>query len=324
MSNIYIKKNILTSKELSDDAIGTYIALRCIYTLEKPIQYVSINRLCFELYGNSKFTRYTKEKISHGLDQLISTGIISKLETISKTEFILDLSNLFINSDKGTTDYFVIITDEEIKTIFNHNSRCDKFAMLKFFTLLIGSISYSTTIKDARKTYGDTNNFVGFMPQSYLSEIANISESTTNIYLSILEELHLIYVYRHSDLKWNSETKQISSFVNKYGRFKDKEMITYFAENYESFSNIETIKKMQKKKDVNYRRSLMQKYRCLCNGHQYDTKTIEEIREYIHLRNEITQDKIKQAETDTKRDFYATLLYDETIFNKITNTKKSA
>lgn len=316
MKEIYIKKSILGNNQFDHNAIGAYIALRSIYLQDKPVKCVSINELCYELYGNTTFTRYTKEKVMAGLSQLIKAGVVTKVDEISKTEFLLDLSNLHINSAKGTTDYYIIVTTDEIHTILNYASRVDKFALLRYFVVVIGSISYITTIKDARGTYEDAHNFVGFMPQTYLAETSYISESSACTYMSILEEIHMIYVYRHTDLKWNAETNQISSFVNKYGRFQNREMIEYFAKNYESFTNIDTINKMHKKKDVNYRRSLMQKYRYLYNGHEYDSKTLEEIYAYIHAKNQDVMEKIGQADTDEKREYYESLLNDETIFEK--------
>lgn len=324
MNNIYLKKSIISDKNLDQNAIGTYMALRSMYIQDKPVRYTSVNELCFELYGNSRYTRYTKEKVTNGLNQLISIGLVNKLQDISKTEYILDLTNLHINSTKGTIDYFVVITDDEMHKVFNYQSHIDKFALMKFFSMLIGSISYTTTIKDTRGAYSDVNNFVGFMPISYLAGVSNICESSASIYLSILEELQMIYVYRHTDLKWNTETNQISSFVNKYGRFKDKELIEYYAQNFESFTNVETVKKMQKKKDANYRRSLMQKYRCLCNGHKYDEKTVLEIYSYICLKNEETREKIAKAKTEEQREFYESKLHDVTIFSEIMNNKKIA
>lgn len=314
MKNVYIKKDILTDNLLDHNALGTYISLRAMYQQDKPIRYISVNELCYELYGNTTYTRYTKEKVMDGLSQLITAGVVTKVDEISKTEFVLDLSNLHINSAKGTTDYYTVVTTDEIQTILNYTGRVDKFALLRYFIVVIGSISYITTIKDARGTYEDAHNFVGYMPQTYLAEASFISESSACTYMSILEELQLIYVYRHTDLKWNAETKQISSFVNKYGRFQNREMIEYFAKNYESFTNIDTINKMRKKKDVNYRRSLMQKYRYFYNGHEYDSKTLNEIYAYIHLKNQEVIQKIKQADTDEKRTYYESLLINEMIF----------
>lgn len=314
MSDVYLKKSVLANKEYDSNAIGTYVALRMMYMQNKPIRYVSINELCYELYGNTSYTRYSREKIVAGLQQLIDANLVLKTKEISTTEFVLDLSNLSIDSSKGTTDYFVVITTDEIHAIMNYTERVDKFAMLRFFAQVIGSISYITTIKDARGEHGDVHNFVGFMVQSYLAEVSYISESSAITYMQILEELHLLYVYRHTELKWDSESNQISSFVNKYGRYKNRDLIKYFAENYESFTNIETVKKMQKKKDTNYRRSIMQKYRCFCNGTMYDEETIKEMRSYVQLKNEQMLVKIESAESDEQRKKYEMLLLDESVF----------
>ena len=251
MDEVYLKKSVLANSKLDSNGIGTYIALRMMYLQNKPIRYVSINELCYELYGNTSYTRYSREKITAGLQQLMNLGLVVKIEEISKTEFLLDLSGLHIDSTKGTIDYFTMITAEEIHAILNYKKNIDKFAMLRFFAQVIGSISYITSIKDIRGANADVHNFVGFMTQSYLAKVSCISESSAIAYIQILEELQLLYVYRHTELKWDSETNQISSIVNKYGRYKHKDLIKCFAENYESFSTVETVKKMQKKKQRN-------------------------------------------------------------------------
>lgn len=316
MEEVYIKKAILTDSDLDHSAISTYIALRCMYLQDEPIRYVSVNEMCYKLYGNTTATRSTKEKIVAGLERLLEKELVLQVEQISKSEFVLDLSKLHINSEKGSKDYFVIVKLDEIRKIMNYPERVDRLAILRFFTMVIGSISYTTTIKDARGTYGDAHNFVGFMPQEYLAEISYVSESSACAYIAILEELQILYVYRHADLKWDSEKKQISSFVNKYGRFENREMIQYFAENYESFTNIETIKKMQKRKDVNYRRGLMQKYRCFYNGHVYDEATQREMYAYVHFKNQLLLDKIENAESDEQRVYYQSQLLDESVFKE--------
>lgn len=317
MEYVFIKKEILADSELDQYAIGAYIALRMIYLQDKAIRYVSINELCYELYGNTEFTRYTKANVVAGLKQLITAGVVVQIDELGKSEFVLDLSKLHINSAKGTSDYYVVITVDEIRKIFNHVGREDKFSLLRYFVNLIGSISYTTTIKDIRGADGYINNFVGFMTQTYLSNISYISESSGIAYTSILEELQLVYVYRHTELKWDTTNNQISSIVNKYGRYENREMIKRFAENYESFSNVETVKKMQKKKDTNYRRSLMQKYRCLYNGHPYDIATQRQIYAYVHLKNQELLQKMEKTNSEEQRKYYETQLNDESVFDEI-------
>ena len=315
MKLIYLKKDILANSKLDHNAIGVYIALRMICEQDEPIKYISINSLCFELHKNTSYTRYTKEKIERGLNQLIENGLITLISKINKSEYIFDLSKLYFNTSKGTTDFYILITADEVRTVCNYSGHIDKFALLRYFVMIIGSISYSTTINDIRGFYKEINNFVGFMPQTYLAEISHISECSAGTYMSILEDLQLLYVYRHSELLWNSETNQISSFVNKYGRFENQELIEYYAKNYESFNNVETVKKMQKKKDANNRRSLKQKYRYLCNGQKYDQATINEIYEYIHSINLEQLQKIEQIESKEKKDYLYSQLLDETVFD---------
>jgi hypothetical protein len=230
MRFIYVSKRITSNLELDNNVIGAYVALRSLYTSEKEIMYVSDNMLCYELTGNKPFTRYFKESVHDGLAVLIDTGLVKVIETVSKTEYILDLSDLFISSVKATDegDYYTIIYPDEIYKIFNLEGKTDKFALCRYFIQMLGTINFNEGIYVG--SGGGTemiSNFVGYMTSEYLAKITGISNDIGLNYTSILEELELVYVYRHD--KYIHKDGTIKSFTNHYGRYEDAEHIVQFA-----------------------------------------------------------------------------------------------
>lgn len=329
LNDIFLKKEILNHELLNDNAISTYIALRSMYLQDRPITYVSINQLCYELFGNITYTRTMKEKIQDGLNQLIGQQIISVKDQIGKSEYLLDVSGLHIDSSKGTKDYYTKVTLDEIRTIFNVTGRIDKCALAKFFVLTISTINYTETIRTIRGEFADIHNFVGFMPMSYLATIAGVADSVAGSYMAILERQQLLYVFRHTEYKWDIEKNKISSFVNKYGRYKDKEYIRMYAVNYENYSCISTVSKMQKRKDANKRRSLTQKYHSMCSGKKYSEKETQEILEFMYQKNQDIKTKITEMRNRELKEYEQGILsaleaklLDESVFDKLLKNNK--
>ena len=71
---IYLRKDLI--KDLDTDALLVYVALRSIYHKGEEELYVSINMLCYRLYGNVNYTRTFKASIITGFRILDVSGII--------------------------------------------------------------------------------------------------------------------------------------------------------------------------------------------------------------------------------------------------------
>ena len=271
---IFISKTILNNEEIDDTTLATYVALRSIYDMEKPIKYVTDNMLCYELFGNTSFTKYTKQAIKRGLDNLLAMNLITITESIGKSEWIVDMTNLHISDD----EYYVILTDTEVHTIFGAD-KVDKFLLLRYFACLIGTIDYNSHVYIGSGSATDVlNNFVGYMTIKYISSLARVPEKTAVTYNEMLESLELVYIYRHE--KYNVENGEIRSFSNHYGRHCHAEYIRDFALQYETAKGEgKTI--IDAKKDANARRSLTQKYNAFVNGVEYEPEDVIDL--YIHV-----------------------------------------
>lgn len=325
--DIYLSKKIINDLKLSNDIIGAYVALRKIHhPMDKTKYYVTINMLLYELFGNCHYNRSDYKHISDGLTGLIENELITVVDRVSISEYIVDLSELVIDRKKNEDDRFTIITEEELYFIMNYSSEngkrgIDRLAFIRYFINFVGSVNfYHGVYTDA--TGNQKTNFVGFMSQEYLYKLSGISKNTLIKFNEILESNHIIYVYHH---KKNKQMKDDSyrAVTNHYGRYKDKEDIMKFALQYEQEKGI-----ADKLTDAvsNRHKGLANMYRELVKGkgQNYSDTLIREIYNYIHKCNQEIQKDIDSKNsqtylTDSDKRYLEKLekkLRDEKVFDK--------
>lgn len=318
---IYLKNDIIDNLKNTDSDISLYVALRSLYQSTRKNQIITYNMIMYELYGNLSYKRAAYEKIVEAFKRFSNVGLISIVEKVSNTEYIVDLSNLYFEGNSN--NYYTVIRDEEIHTIMNINNKMDKFKLLRYFIVCLKSLCKTQGVYiDALSTKTD---FVGFMPQKYLAEkMGSDYESNKKLiqqYDAVLEENHLLYIYRHKEMKRNTITGQFKSFTNHYGRYKDREDIITFAKNYEKVHGIE--EQLVQSGKSNRKRSISAKYNNLCKDfdryiNQYSNDELIEIYKQIRHDNEQIQSDL--IGTKVGSDYYEKLrlkLRDEEIFDKI-------
>lgn len=160
-------------------------------------------------------------------------------------------------SDKGLevdtqNSYFVVVELWEMQKIFQNTSK--PFALFMFFFLLIGTINNTT------KEW--------HMSQDEMTVAWGCGKGTVNKYLTELESLELIYVYRHKRRKADGTYHKLN---NSYGRFADKKEIINAATEY---ADTVVCEEFSEKID---RRSIKLRYNAFCEGSKkYDD--IEEVK----------------------------------------------
>ena len=178
--------------------------------------------------ANGNCTRNWKDNILSGLDELVGRGLIKVVEEINKTEVIYDLSGLYFENE-----YFIQIELEDIRKVLTLSCRTDKGALLKYFVVMMGSLSnckYESYTLPKR-------SFVGFMPISYLAREARISESSALAYNEILEKNKIIFVYRHLN-GYVDYDGVYHNLNNNYGLYEDRKYIKQFAKSYEAYNDV--------------------------------------------------------------------------------------
>ncbi|CUX71754.1 hypothetical protein BN3590_04456 [Clostridium sp. C105KSO15] len=283
--------------QLSDNAIGAYIALRKIQQSKTDNFYISVNMILYNLFDNVDYKRSDREHIYDGLLELIKEKVIVVIHEVSKTEFILDAQTLVVDKSVNEDDHFVEIASKELYLIMNckegKNKRgVSRLSLLRYFVNLIGTIDFN---KGVYTDYAGSqkNNFVGYMTQEYLCRLSGISKNTLLSFNKILEENEIIYVYHHMKNKVLDDGTR-RALINHYGRYPDKEDIEKFAIQYEEEKGI-----AEKIVDApsNNHKKLANCYYALCTikGKTYDDELIKEIYNYIHKCNMEVQKEIDEV-----------------------------
>lgn len=312
--DVFLDSKIVTNNELSSNVIAAYTALRMIQNLSTNKYYVNIKLLAFQLTDDIILSRKYMDRLSDGLNELITKKYIMVVANNADKDYILDIGNLIIDnhSDCNNKAFFVVITSEEIHKVINLDSRLDKFSALRYFMCMISTINYNASYYDVMgNTY---NNFVGFMTNDYIGSLCGITSYTTyDKYNHLLEDNELIYIFRHSVLI-RDEKGQLKNLPNHYGRYKDKELIIGYSVNRENFELGEDAID----KRANESRSLMQKYYCMVKyGTEYPEKETKRIHRYVHYRNQQNEKKYEQAvEKGYSGDEFLDKIVPEDVFYK--------
>lgn len=290
--DIFLDSKIISDNKLSSNAIVAYIALRMIQNFGTNKYYVNLRLLAFQLTDDITLSRKYMQRLSDGLNELITKKYIEAVTNSGEKDYILNLENLIIDNHSDSNKdraFFVIIESEEIHRIMNLDSRLDKFSVLRYFMCMISTINYNATYYDVMgNAY---NNFVGFMTNDYIGSLCGVTSYTSyDKYNHLLEDNELIYIFRHSVMV-RDEKGQLKNLPNHYGRYKDKELIIGYSVNRENFELGEDAVD----KRANESRSLMQKYYCMVKyGTEYPEKETKRIYRYVHYRNWQNEKKYEQ------------------------------
>lgn len=143
--DVFLDSKIVTNNELSSNVIAAYTALRMIQNLSTNKYYVNIKLLAFQLTDDIILSRKYMDRLSDGLNELITKKYIMVVANNADKDYILDIGNLIIDnhSDCNNKAFFVVITSEEIHKVINLDSRLDKFSALRYFMCMISTINYN-------------------------------------------------------------------------------------------------------------------------------------------------------------------------------------
>lgn len=229
--------------DLDERELAVIAALNEMYSSKHKHLYTSVSMIGYELTGKFLKTKNKRERniilsIQRGIDSLVERNII---------EIIDHDGDNYVFSDKGLevdtqNSYFVVVELWEMQKIFQNTSK--PFALFMFFFLLIGTINNTT------KEW--------HMSQDEMTVAWGCGKGTVNKYLTELESLELIYVYRHKRRKADGTYHKLN---NSYGRFADKKEIIMAAGKYAD--SVECEEFYENNID---RRSIKLRYNAFCDG----------------------------------------------------------
>ena len=319
--NIYLSNTIISNLQFNDYEIATYVALKSIYVSNRNTQFISYNMISYELFNN-KCSNTASTYIKNAFNSLVDKGLFTIIEKLSTTEFVVDLSKLYFEYSNGNNEYYTIIRLDEVHSIMNISNKMDKFKLLRYFITCLRTICRT---QGMYVNQSEKHNFVGFMTQEYLCEQTGISYRSNfkliQQYNDVLAENHILYIYRHNEMKRDKINGQFKSFSNHYGRYEDKNDIEVFAVNYEKTCGIQ--EEIIQSDKSNQRRRLSSQYNNLCYDfdryiNAYSDEELIEIYKYIHFKNNEIEKELDSAKEGTK--YYDRLLdrlRDENLFYDI-------
>ena len=216
--------------------------LNGIYSKKYNLLSTSVCLIGYEMTGrflksSSRKERTIIEGIRDAICSLMDKGIIEIIDQ-NNDNYIFSGKGLEVNSDKKK---FVVLEQWEMQSIFERANK--PFNVFSFYCSLIGTINNQT------KEW--------HMPQDEMVTLWGYGKETVNDYLEQLENLKLIYVYRHRKRRANGTYQKLN---NSYGRYCDKDVVIAEALKY---SNTVECEDFVEKLD---RRAIKLRYNAYCEG----------------------------------------------------------
>jgi hypothetical protein len=264
--------------DLSPHALAAYCALRMLTLKERPMVCVSVDILCYHLFGNFGYSKHTPEYVREGLKEILDNKIVRQIDG-KKNYYVLDCSSLLL---PGSQEKFTIVTDQEVNKVFSIKG-INNYILLKYFIALIGSFSSKTSITVGEKT---KRRVVGNSAISYISKTTEISEQSIYDYNSILENAELIYVFRPTDMIPVKKQDEFKKRTNIYGRFEDKAYVEKYAKDF-IIAEFGTGNTWSPDLSANERRRLSQVYNRIATSHgdKYSMDEINSVYNFVLSEN---------------------------------------
>ena len=237
-----LKLFISKSRDLDEKEATVLMVLNGLYcnkhdyliTSAKGIGCMACGRF---LDATFKKDRTILKNIKAGIKSLAEKGIITILDQ-NGDDYIISNNGLEVDTEK---DKFVVVELWELQKIFAEANK--PFNVFDFFLNLVGTINGKT--KEWHMSQDEMVSFWGY------------GKETVNSYLEQLENMQLIYVYRHRKRRADGTYHKLN---NSYGRYADRDMIIAEAQKY-----ADTVECEDEFKKID-RRSIKLRYNAFCNG----------------------------------------------------------
>lgn len=272
--DIYLNKQLVS--DLKPNEVACYTAIRYVQTAQSKFVFVSPNMIEGYLTGNTDtLTRDQRKGISEGLKSLCEKLKLPIMK-FSKSDYLVNCESLRVDTKKASLktgcEFFVFFDSEYIQKIFAIDTKANKFKLLKYFIVLLGTVNNTKAeAKGKHKQSGEGK--AGFMTNEHLAEKADVSPKTALDYNKLLEDAEVIFFYRSNFYNANI----MKSLPNYYGLWEYSADITRLAKIRETE---EEGKRSFKKGDANKRRSMKQKLNQMKQGRSYSPEETKELLEY--------------------------------------------
>lgn len=243
MKEILFYMKLFLDKQLNTNDKETAIIaiLNGMYSKKYDHLSTSVSLIGYEMTGRFLKSSNRKERtiiegIRDAIRSLSGKGIIELINQ-DTDNYIFSGKGLEVDSNKSK---FVVLEQWEMQRIFEKSNK--PFNVFSFFCSLIGTINNQT------KEW--------HMSQDEMTTLWGYGKETVNDYLEQLEEMQLIYVYRHKKRRLNGTYYKLN---NSYGRYCDKDVVIAEALKYSDTVECEDfVEKLD-------RRAIKLRYNAYCN-----------------------------------------------------------
>lgn len=269
---ILIRKDILKSEDISNEALAVYCAIcknYIKYSNNSSITFLSAEYINYLLYGDLG-TKRQKREVIDGIKCLISHGFIEKIDVFKNFSGLYDVSKL-VHLVRDV--YYTSISLEELNVILSQ--KYVKFGLLRYYLILTGTFDASLSID---KKYRFKISTVT------IETLRNMSRNNNNTvikYNSILSNLKLIYIGRKYTVRQNGSSV-VGQISNVYSRYEDRKLCDEYINNV-SITNKKNIPKLHT--GANLSRKYLQMYNQMKKGKKYDIETVRTIYSYVEQWN---------------------------------------
>ena len=204
---IYMKLFLDKQLNTNDKETAILAILNGMYSNKYDHLSTSVSLIGYEMTGKFLKTSNKRERtiidgIKDAIKTLIDKGIIEIIDK-NNDNYVFSGKGLEVNSDQKK---FVALEQWEMQSIFEIANK--PFNVFSFFCSLIGTVNNQT------KEW--------HMSQDEMVSLWGYGKETINDYLEQLENMQLIYVYRHKKRRANGTYYKLN---NSYGRYCDKDAV---------------------------------------------------------------------------------------------------
>lgn len=233
MLKLFISKAV----KLDEKELTVLSVLNGLHSSKHDYVSTSIILIAYEMTGRWVDIRNKDRRLYNNL----KSGIQSLADRRLVEIVIQDNDNYIISNNDTEKEHFVVVESWEMQKIFTESNK--PFNVFRFFVYLMGTINNQT------KEW--------HMSQDDMAVSWGASKRTINDYLGQLENMKLIYVYRHRKRRADGTYHKIN---NSYGRYVDRDYIISEAQGYANSVESEDI---YEKLD---RRAIKLRYNSFCDG----------------------------------------------------------
>lgn len=224
---IYFKSNIVNNKDLSDEAIFCYLALKGMDTQAHMVCASPTVLWSFMVWEDIPLSSHLANRILDGLYELKDNELIS-IEPCGRNHIhLIKTDRLFFDPN---CNFFSTIREDEIRSLLKATTESgNKFGLLRYYASVLATFSSTVHLN----INGQSKNYVAsYAPLKVIAKLSGFSHNTIYKYNKLLKELKILYIANpHLQSR------------NYYCRYENKDALDAFLSDLSSDEMIDNIPK---------------------------------------------------------------------------------